>query len=145
MFRRATHALRTIRCLIHTQNIESLHSSQLREPLANGAKREEHRALIRRGQAMEVAARAVKIESRTNLLFSFEKMALRDVVKSEAGARLFARGLYDLLYSDEELETRFTNWCDVASKLPREADAPSNLAAGNGCLDLPPNRARTFS
>jgi hypothetical protein len=139
------HALRTIRCLIHTQNIESLHSSQLREPLANGAKREEHRALIRRGQAMEVAARAVKIESRTNLLFSFEKMALRDVVKSEAGARLFARGLYDLLYSDEELETRFTNWCDVASKLPREADAPSNLAAGNGCLDLPPNRARTFS
>jgi hypothetical protein len=145
LFRRATHALRTIRCLIHTQNIESLHSSQLREPLANGAKREEHRALIRRGQAMEVAARAVKIESRTNLLFSFEKMALRDVVKSEAGARLFARGLYDLLYSDEELETRFTNWCDVASKLPREADAPSNLAAGNGCLDLPPNRARTFS
>jgi plasmid replication initiation protein len=34
---------------------------------------EEHRALIRRGQAMEVAALAVRIESRTNLLFSFEK------------------------------------------------------------------------
>jgi hypothetical protein len=41
---------------------------------------EEHRALIRRGEAMEVAARAVRIESRTNLLFSFEKMALRDAV-----------------------------------------------------------------
>ena len=54
---------------------------------------EEHRALIRRGQAMEVAALAVRIESRTNLLFSFEKMALRDALKSELGAKLFAKGL----------------------------------------------------
>jgi hypothetical protein len=38
---------------------------------------EEHRALICRGQAMEVAARAVRIESRTNLLLSFEKMAVQ--------------------------------------------------------------------
>jgi hypothetical protein len=52
---------------------------------------EEHRALIRRGQGMEVAARAVRIESRTNLFFSFEKMAVRDAVKSETGARLFAK------------------------------------------------------
>jgi hypothetical protein len=37
---------------------------------------EEHRALIRRGEAMEVAARAVKIESRTNV-----QMAVRDAVK----------------------------------------------------------------
>jgi hypothetical protein len=34
---------------------------------------EEHRALMRRGEALEVAARAVRIESRTNLLFSFER------------------------------------------------------------------------
>ena len=33
----------------------------------------------------EVAAHAVHIESRTNLLFSFEKMALRDAVKSPTG------------------------------------------------------------
>src|ERR1700736_6624662 len=81
---------------------------------------EEHRALIRRGQGMEVAARAVRIESRTNLLFSFEKMAVRDAVKSEAGARLFAKGLYELLYSSDELETRFTDWCEVVAKLPRK-------------------------
>jgi hypothetical protein len=35
----------------------------------------------------------VAIESRTNLLFSFEKMALRDAVRTGAGARLFAEGL----------------------------------------------------
>ena len=38
---------------------------------------------------------AVAIEARTNLLFSFEKMALRDGIKSSAGARTFAQGLYD--------------------------------------------------
>jgi hypothetical protein len=69
---------------------------------------------------MEVAARAVRIESRTNLLFSFEKMALRDAVKSEAGARLFSRGPYDFLHSGDQLEIRFTNWGEVVSKLPRK-------------------------
>ena len=32
------------------------------------------------GKYQEIAAHAVRIESRTNLLFSFEKMALRDAV-----------------------------------------------------------------
>src|SRR3954451_20072644 len=41
-----------------------------------------HHKLIRGGEFVEAAARAVRIESRTNLLFSFEKMALRDAVKS---------------------------------------------------------------
>src|SRR3712207_338903 len=40
-----------------------------------------HRSLLREGEFAEVAARAVRIESRTNLLFSFEKMALRGAVK----------------------------------------------------------------
>jgi hypothetical protein len=41
-------------------------------------------------------------------------------VKSEAGARLFAKGLYELLHSEDELETRFTNRCEVVAKLPRK-------------------------
>src|SRR5690348_434425 len=39
-------------------------------------------SLLDEGRHAEAAARAVRIESRTNLLFSFEKMALRDAVKS---------------------------------------------------------------
>ena len=46
------------------------------------------RALLKRERYREIAQEAVRIESRTNLLFSFEKMALRDAVKSGAGARL---------------------------------------------------------
>lgn len=51
------------------------------------------RSLLRAGSYTRVANLAVGIESRTNLLFSFEKMALRDPVRSDDGARLFATRL----------------------------------------------------
>jgi hypothetical protein len=67
----------------------------------------------------EIAARAVAIESRTNLLFSFEKMALRDGIKSLGGARTFSQGLYTLLYGSETLEDRFNEWIHAVGALPR--------------------------
>src|SRR4051812_9801334 len=48
---------------------------------------------IKAGQFEEIAAIAVRIESRTNLLFSFEKLALRDAVRSAAGAKAFSLAL----------------------------------------------------
>src|ERR671916_3335445 len=59
--------------------------------------RDEFRRLLRAGEFAEVAARAVRVEqrSRHSMIFSFEKMALRDAVKTEEGARTFAVGLYD--------------------------------------------------
>jgi hypothetical protein len=82
--------------------------------------RDAFRALIEERAFAEIAARAVKIESRTNLLFSFEKMALRDAVKSAEGAETFARGLYDFLFGRGGTEQRFTRWVDVVSALPRK-------------------------
>jgi hypothetical protein len=76
-------------------------------------------SLLQRGRETEAAALAVTIESRTNLLFSFEKMALRDAVRSADGARIFARGLFDLLHGTEDLKTRFSRWCDAVARLPR--------------------------
>jgi hypothetical protein len=81
--------------------------------------REVHRALIAEGDYSEVASRAVGIESRTNLLFSFEKMALRDAVKPKAGAKAFAEGLYELLYGRGSEPNRFERWCRVVGTLPR--------------------------
>src|ERR1700730_10398790 len=43
--------------------------------------RTEYRSLLRRKEFGEIASRAVRLESRTNLLFSFEKMAIRDAVR----------------------------------------------------------------
>ncbi|HEV7681519.1 MAG TPA: hypothetical protein VGO68_05320 [Pyrinomonadaceae bacterium] len=78
------------------------------------------RKLLRDRDFQEIAGHAVRIESRTNLLFSFEKMALRDAVKSKDAAQMFSEGLYDFLYGSASASTRFSRWCDVVSKLPRK-------------------------
>jgi hypothetical protein len=78
------------------------------------------RRLVRERRYDEVAMHAVRIESRTNLLFSFEKMALRDAVKPAEGARAFAEGLCDFLHGRGSDETRFDRWRDVVASLPRK-------------------------
>ena len=54
-----------------------------------GLNRSAYRSFLREGQFTEIAALVIRIESRTNLLFSFEKMALRDAVKSAAGTPFY--------------------------------------------------------
>lgn len=75
--------------------------------------------LVRDKQYVEVAARALRIESRTNLLFSFEKMALRDAVRSPNGAMTFAVGLHAFLHGRGTPEQRFNRWCEQVANLPR--------------------------
>lgn len=77
------------------------------------------RRLLARGDHKGIARRAVATESRTNLLFSFEKMALRDAVKTPRGARAFAMGLYAFLHGRGSAEARFAAWCDAVAGLPR--------------------------
>jgi hypothetical protein len=83
--------------------------------------RDEFRRLLRAGEFAEVAGRAVRVEQRTrhSMLFSFEKMALRDALKSEEGARAFAEGLYDWLHGAGGLERRFNSWVETVASLPR--------------------------
>ena len=78
-----------------------------------------YRRLLAAEAFAEIADAAVRIESRTNLLFSFEKMALRDAVRTKAGARIFAQGLYDFLWGRAGDETRFERWCEAVASLPR--------------------------
>ena len=79
----------------------------------------EMRSLLDRGAHEEVASRAVRIESRTNLLFSFEKMALRDALRTPAGAKGFAEGLYNWLHGPGPETARFERWLETVEDLPR--------------------------
>ncbi len=83
--------------------------------------RAEFSRLLEKRQYAEIAARAVRTEQRSkhSMIFSFEKMALRDAVKSAAGAKAFASGLYDFLHGRGSDEKRFENWCAVVAALPR--------------------------
>jgi hypothetical protein len=67
----------------------------------------------------EIAIEALRIEARTNLLFSFEKMALRDAVRTAPGARRFAEGLHAWLHGRGSMESRFGAWCETIAGLPR--------------------------
>jgi len=68
---------------------------------------------------VEIANRAMEVAASANLIFSFETVALRDGVKTAAGARLFAQGLHDLLYGSASAAARFEAWTGVLGHLPR--------------------------
>jgi hypothetical protein len=84
--------------------------------------RAQFRRLLADEQFAEIAARAVRVEQRArySMMFSFEKMALRDAVKPAHGARLFAEGLYDLLHGRAALSRRFERWTETVAALPRK-------------------------
>ncbi|HEV7920918.1 MAG TPA: hypothetical protein VGR02_09040 [Thermoanaerobaculia bacterium] len=79
----------------------------------------ELRSLMKKGDFGEIASRAARIEGKTNLLFSFEKMALRDAVKSPEGAEAFAKGLYAFLHGKGSDRQRFEQWIETVAALPR--------------------------
>ena len=76
--------------------------------------------LLSLDQYAEIASRAVRIETKTNLLFSFEKMALRDAVRTPASAKVFTIGLYNYIYGKGTLKERFEMFIEVVASLPRK-------------------------
>lgn len=81
---------------------------------------EKFTALMRSRDYELIAARALQTEARTNFIFSFEKMALRDGVKAPGGARIFAEGLYQLLYEKGPMKERFIAWLVALGEIPRK-------------------------
>lgn len=84
--------------------------------------RAELERLLRTGLYDEVAQRAIRVEqrSRHSMIFSFEKMALRDAIRETAGAKAFARGLHDLLHGSGDMRSNFERWVEVVASLPRK-------------------------
>jgi len=94
--------------------------THLRWQSALGA--DEFARLLQDGEFREIATRAARVEqlSRHSMIFSFEKMALRDAIRSEAGARAFSQGLFDFLHESTPVDVRFERWCEVIGSLPRK-------------------------
>jgi len=82
--------------------------------------RAEYRSLLEKGEFSEIASRAIKIESPTNLIFSFDKMALRDAVRSAKGAQVFAESLYDFLHGAGARKQKFERWFEAVASLPKK-------------------------
>ena len=81
--------------------------------------RELYAGLLRDGDYFSIANRALQVRSRTTFLFSFEKMALRDALRTTSGATTFAQGLYDFLYEPGARKEKFIEWIVTVADLPR--------------------------
>ena len=81
---------------------------------------DKYRSLLRSRDYEEIANRALRVEAKTNFLFSFEKMALRDGLREREGARTFAEGLFQLLHEKGPLKERFVQWIVSVGELPRK-------------------------
>jgi hypothetical protein len=77
------------------------------------------RRLLARGDYGRIVDIALRVEARCNLLFSFEKMALRDAVKAPADTGLFATGLYAFLHGRGSPQRKFDAWVQTLAALPR--------------------------
>jgi hypothetical protein len=82
--------------------------------------KKEFQALLDAKEYDEIARRAIWLESRTNLLFSFEKMAIRDAVKMGNGAEVFSKGLFEYVYGKKPIEKRFEAFTETLRQLPRK-------------------------
>lgn len=80
--------------------------------------KKEFKRLLDLKEYAEIAKRAVNIESKTNLLFSFEKMALRDAIKDDEAAKTFSKGLFDYIYGTKSLRIRFEHFVTMMKSLP---------------------------
>lgn len=70
----------------------------------------------------EIASRALRVEQKTvpPFLFSFEKMAMRDALRTTDGARTFSEGLFELLHGSGNKRQRFIQWIVAVGDLPRK-------------------------
>lgn len=79
------------------------------------------RALLKAGEDDEIARRALKVEqqSRHSMVFTFEKIALREAIATPGGATIFATSLFEFLHGRRSPERRFDDWVDALRSLPR--------------------------
>ena len=78
--------------------------------------------LLRAREFATIASTALRVEqrSRHSMIFSFEKMALRDAVRSEHGAQIFSEALFELLHGTTGEQRAFEQWVQAVAELPRK-------------------------
>jgi hypothetical protein len=69
--------------------------------------------LLSANECVEVCRRVLRISNATNLIFPNEKMALKDGLELPASQQAFARSLFDLLYGEDDLKSKFERYADI--------------------------------
>lgn len=69
--------------------------------------------LIEAKDFAEITQRALKVLNATTLILPNERLALKNGLAEERAQEMFAKALYELLYSDDELKDRFERFSTV--------------------------------
>ncbi len=91
--------------------------SKAHETLTDLLGREKIDTLLAAGDHAEVGRRALQVIAATNLVFPREAISLKNGLKDENNARLFAESLRALLHGEAEVGSRFAAYCDTLSTL----------------------------
>ncbi|WP_177420275.1 DUF3553 domain-containing protein [endosymbiont of Lamellibrachia barhami] len=91
-----------------------LKAHELMQELLN---KEDFQGLLSSGNYEQVCKRSLRVVNKTNLVFPNEKMALKDGLKPAEQQERFANDLYQLLYGNEEMEERFTNFSNTLQEM----------------------------
>lgn len=94
-------------------------------------------ALLKAGNYAEICERARRVESKTPLLASFEKIQFNDALKNPDNQKLFAEQLADNLYGTAEEKVRFEK---LAAVLDRMQVAKWPVVTYFGYIRFPENR-----
>jgi len=79
--------------------------------------RQEFKRLLDNQDFDEIRRRVVRLFSKTNMLSPHDHMNLGDALKEPENQRRFAAELYDFLYSEESIESRFTTFARVLEEM----------------------------
>ncbi len=74
-------------------------------------------SLLDDGAFEKVGAAALRVIGKTNLVFPSDRLALSKALKLPGNPELFARGLRDQLYGDDDPDVRFKRFGDVLSSM----------------------------
>jgi hypothetical protein len=86
---------------------------------------EEFKKLLTARDYAEIVNRALRVEAtiKRTMLHRTQKMALHDAVQQPGDAKLFAKGLYDLIYGGDNDKARFEYFATVLGRLPHDKSA----------------------
>ncbi len=85
--------------------------------LVDSLNREIFQKLLNEEDFQEITRLSLLVINKTNLIFPNEKMSLKEGLLDPANQELFCRSLFELLYGEQEIEFRFTNFATVLTRL----------------------------
>jgi hypothetical protein len=95
---------------VEEERESKIHAHQVAQNLLSQS---ELARLLAANEGVEVCRRALSVAGETHLIFPQEKMALRDGLQSPAHQQAFATALYNLLYGDADLQSRFETYAAI--------------------------------